>query len=383
MVKTDRAGRGSRRILGLMLVAAAVVGGAASAVAEERAGAPIIYAKPATRFENRAPAPVVQAAAAVAAPMTFNQFEGRSAPLPAAAAPDTRPAAEAVAFAAPAPAYIAPVAPTATRGAPPFAGAPYEIAGKWYVPMYEPDYDEVGVASWYGPNFHGKLSATGETYDQEALTAAHPTLPIPSMVRVTNLENGKSIIVKLNDRGPFVDDRIIDMSKGAARALDMIGKGTAKVRVQYVGPADGAEPVPAATPILYQQTAMPVQPVVQPAALSTASAPLPVAGPMTAATPSFVAEPAPLAVPARAPAGRGQGAVAAELHGFYLQAGSFADLDNAQKLRDRMPAGAFVTQADVNGTMYYRVMLGPWSNRAEAEAAQARTDAKTIVVAKN
>src|SRR5262245_28170255 len=119
----------------------------------------------------------------------------------------------------------------------PYAGPPYQVEGKWYVPTYEPNYDEIGIASWYGPTFHGKASASGETFDENAMTAAHPTLPIPSLVRVTNLENGRSVVVRLNDRGPFVDDRIIDLSRAAGKALDMHGKGTARVRVQYVGPA--------------------------------------------------------------------------------------------------------------------------------------------------
>jgi rare lipoprotein A len=114
----------------------------------------------------------------------------------------------------------------------PYAGPPYQVEGKWYVPTHEPNYDEVGIASWYGPNFHGKASATGEMFDEMAMTAAHPTLPIPSLVRVTNLSNGKSVVVRLNDRGPFVDDRHLFES---GRRVCTAGHG--QVRVQYVGPA--------------------------------------------------------------------------------------------------------------------------------------------------
>lgn len=113
-------------------------------------------------------------------------------------------------------------------------GKPYKINGKWYSPHYDPHYDETGVASWYGPGFHGKNTANGERYNQHGYTAAHTTLPLPSIVRVTNLENGRAINVRVNDRGPFHDDRIIDLSKSAAKKLGVVGSGTAKVRVQYL-----------------------------------------------------------------------------------------------------------------------------------------------------
>lgn len=113
-------------------------------------------------------------------------------------------------------------------------GKPYQIYGKWYKPEFQPDYNEEGIASWYGPGFHGNFTASGEAFDQDAMTAAHTTLPMPSMVRVTNVSNGKSVIVRINDRGPFKSDRIIDLSKAAAKELDVIRTGTAKVRLQYL-----------------------------------------------------------------------------------------------------------------------------------------------------
>ncbi len=116
-------------------------------------------------------------------------------------------------------------------------GHPYRVAGRTYIPRDNPHYSRVGLASWYGSAFHGRLTANGEVYDVNGLTAAHPTLPLPSYVRVTNLENGRSLVVRVNDRGPFAHDRLIDVS---ARAADMLGfrqEGTAKVRVDYVGPA--------------------------------------------------------------------------------------------------------------------------------------------------
>jgi rare lipoprotein A len=120
-------------------------------------------------------------------------------------------------------------------------GRRYEIAGKWYEPQEDPDYDQQGVASWYGPVFHGRLTANGEVFDRASLSAAHPTLPLPSYVRVTNLENDRSVIVRVNDRGPFARDRLIDVSERTAGLLGFHRNGTTRVRVEYVerAPLDG------------------------------------------------------------------------------------------------------------------------------------------------
>jgi rare lipoprotein A (peptidoglycan hydrolase) len=116
-------------------------------------------------------------------------------------------------------------------------GRPYRIAGRLYTPREDPNYDRTGIASWYGPGFHGRLTANGEVFDQYTLSAAHPTLPLPSYVRVTNLENDRSVMVRVNDRGPFAHDRIIDLSKRAADVLAFRGDGIARVRVEYEGRA--------------------------------------------------------------------------------------------------------------------------------------------------
>ena len=116
-------------------------------------------------------------------------------------------------------------------------GTPYEIEGEWYYPQENATYDNTGIASWYGPKFHGRRTANGEIFDMDLLTAAHPTLPMPVRAKVTNLENGRSVIVRINDRGPFAKDREIDMSRHAADFLGFKEKGTAKVRVQYLGRA--------------------------------------------------------------------------------------------------------------------------------------------------
>lgn len=116
-------------------------------------------------------------------------------------------------------------------------GKPYQVSGRWYVPRKDPNYDRRGVASWYGTAFHGRRTANGEIFDMSALTAGHRTLPLPSYAYVTNLKNGRTILVRVNDRGPYVNDRIIDLSKRSARELGFIGPGLARVRVRYAGPA--------------------------------------------------------------------------------------------------------------------------------------------------
>ena len=116
-------------------------------------------------------------------------------------------------------------------------GKPYLVAGREYVPEHDENYRAEGIASWYGADFHGRLTANGEVYDKEAISAAHPTLPMPCYARVTNLANGRSIIVRVNDRGPYAKDRVIDLSSKTAELLGYKGHGLARVRVEYAGPA--------------------------------------------------------------------------------------------------------------------------------------------------
>src|SRR5437660_1725391 len=122
-------------------------------------------------------------------------------------------------------------------------GKPYTVGGLVYVPEEDTNYRAEGMASWYGDDFHGRLTANGEVFDMASLTAAHPTLPMPSYARVTNLRNGKSLIVRVNDRGPYHGNRLIDVSNKAAELLDFKGNGVAKVRVEYVGraPLEGSD----------------------------------------------------------------------------------------------------------------------------------------------
>jgi rare lipoprotein A len=122
-------------------------------------------------------------------------------------------------------------------------GKPYMVAGRVYVPEEDVNYREEGLASWYGDDFHGRLTANGEVFDMASLTAAHPTLPMPSYARVTNMRNGKSLIVRVNDRGPYHGNRLVDVSNKAAELLEFRGNGVARVRVEYVGraPLEGSD----------------------------------------------------------------------------------------------------------------------------------------------
>lgn len=127
--------------------------------------------------------------------------------------------------------------PSAKPGArTPATMRPYQVNGVWYTPKADPDYDEKGIASWYGEQFHNRNTANGEVFDMDLITAAHKTLPLPSIVEVTDLDTGKKLRVRVNDRGPFVSGRIIDLSKGAAQKLGIYRKGVARVRVRYIGP---------------------------------------------------------------------------------------------------------------------------------------------------
>ncbi len=133
--------------------------------------------------------------------------------------------------------YYAGKGPLPRGGGRYLVGDPYQVAGKWFVPSEQPGYDKKGLASWYGEAFHRRQTSNGEYFDMAMLSAAHATLPLPSYAKVTNLENGRSVIVRINDRGPFVDTRVIDLSKRSADVLGFKRQGTTKVRVQYIGPA--------------------------------------------------------------------------------------------------------------------------------------------------
>jgi rare lipoprotein A len=255
-------------------------------------------------------------------------------------------------------------------------GPPYQANGRWFVPTPEPGYSVNGTASWYGPNFHGQRGANGEVYDQEAMTAAHPTLPLNSLVQVTNLSNGREVIVRITDRGPFVGDRVIDLSHAAAQVLGYDASGTARVNVRYLGPAprrvnaDGsmaerdtpAQPVMAQSPAAQPEEGSPVQLT----AAQNAGAPVSLLPPQT--------EPQPMAQPAVMQTELAGAPATAESAGaYFVQVGAFSDVDNAQRVRSAIGSvGPVVldTRRNAAGLELFRVRLGPWQSRAEAESAR-------------
>lgn len=240
-------------------------------------------------------------------------------------------------------------------------GPPYEANGRWYVPTPEPGYQQTGTASWYGPQFHGQRTASGETFDETALTAAHPTLPIPSLVQVTNLENGREVIVRVNDRGPFVGDRLIDLSRGAAQVLGFESQGQARVNVRYLGPAprrvnsDGSM-APASPPAPVPASAQPEEgprSLLPPPSVETDLAGAPADSlPAPASRPSYVAP---------------------VTGGYFVQVGAFSDLSNAHRVRDAVEAAGPVAvdiRTAASGAELFRVRVGPFASRDEADAAR-------------
>jgi rare lipoprotein A len=230
------------------------------------------------------------------------------------------------------------IEPRARSGNPPF----YDVFGKrYYVLSSSVGYWERGVASWYGPGFHKVRTSTGEPYDMYGMTAAHRTLPLPAYVRVTNLQNGRSVVVRVNDRGPFVGNRIIDLSYTAAAKLDMLRNGTAMVEIRTIDPT---APPPAIT------------------ASALATAPTAPAAAGAAASPA----PAPLTVVpvAEAPA-----------PALFVQAGAFADPANAERLAERLRGGnlgkVFVRDDQIAGRRMYRVRIGPVPDVADFDRVVA------------
>ena len=207
---------------------------------------------------------------------------------------------------------------------------PYQVRGRWYTPKEQPDYEEVGMASWYGDAFNGRPTSTGERFDMHALTAAHKTLPLPGLVEVTNLDNGRRLVVRINDRGPFVDSRIIDLSREAANELGMLSQGVGRVRVRYLGRAP-------------QQGG---------GTLLRASAPAPrVSAPVSA--------PVQVAAAPVAPA-------VEEVSIYWVQARTFSDQGEARRIADSLSGWV---RADLNGGRF-NVVVGPWDSANAAEAAR-------------
>jgi rare lipoprotein A len=247
------------------------------------------------------------------------------------------------------------IEPRSRNGNPPF----YDVMGKrYFVLSSSSGYVERGVASWYGPGFHKVRTSTGEPYDMYGMTAAHKTLPLPAYVRVTNLQNGRSIVVRVNDRGPFVGNRIIDLSYTAASKLDMLRNGTAMVEVRSIEP--GSIIAPPAAPLTAQIAAPPSAPV---------AAPL-TATPLTTAeaTPPAQAE---SAAPPEAASDSSAGGVAnvPVPRALFIQAGAFSDPKNAERLMEKLSGGGygkvFVRDNEIAGRRMYRVRIGPVPSVAE------------------
>ncbi len=292
-------------------------------------------------------------------------------------------------------------------------GKPYSVNGESYTPQYQPFYEEEGMASWYGPGFHGSKTSYGEVYNSGDMTAAHRTLPLPSMVEVTNLNNGKSTIVRVNDRGPFSKGRIIDVSKAAAEKLGMIGTGTAKVSVRYLKdeteqyilarggslsafqtasanstPAqmyqraeEMAAEAPAAPIYTVSSNSLSSLGVKEANASDDLSAYKPAAGatsrdlpPLTTTTPNAQVDgtletanlTVPTVLPASSPIGKPRGSIVGmrpTQGSTFIQVGAFGIEENARKTANQMAMyGNATTQPySANGRSVYRVRLGPLS----------------------
>ena len=259
-------------------------------------------------------------------------------------------------------------------------GDPYEVGGVWYYPKANSNYDEVGIASWYGPKFHGKITANGAVYDMNALTAAHKTLPMPSKVRVTNLDNGRSLILDVNDRGPFVNGRIIDLSRRASQLLGFERNGLAMVRVQAISakgslyvaekldtPPDEQEMVEAvpSVKVAVNELTLPDGAV--------ASLPKDVTPVANDISPTVVVS--------------GSEPLSFQSPEMFLQVGAFLQENNASTLSGRLShfAPVRVIPVELDNRTYYRVRLGPVMNVDEADELLQRlissgyTDARLVL----
>lgn len=255
------------------------------------------------------------------------------------------------------PANIDAIPDAVPRAEPLHRGAmrPYTVMGRHYMPMTAvAPYRARGVASWYGRRYHGKQTSSGEIYDMYAMTAAHTTLPIPSYARVTNVITGKSVVVRVNDRGPFIDSRLIDLSYTAAHKLGVLAGGSAMVEVESIIP--GAAPPAVA--------AIPAVPAIAPTPAAPAVAPPPVA-----------VSPAPPSAPSPDTAPERRIALASDSAGTYLQLAAFGAKGNAEayasRLRAEQPWLAAQLQVYIRDGLF-RVNAGPYASQSDARAAADR-----------
>lgn len=253
-------------------------------------------------------------------------------------------------------------------------GQPYQIDGKWYYPGINWSYNETGIASWYGRDFNGKYTANGERYDMNTLTAAHRTLPMPSIVEVTNLDNGRSIQLRVNDRGPYARDRILDVSRRAAQLLGFENAGTAHVRVQLLqqqtlqaqllAQRNGGPDVEAPTQLAAAEpvAAVNAQALTPPAGASTTTTQ---PAPTSRAATSHLA----LVSPAEAATPKTPTVAPTSNSKMYIQAGAFSRRDNAESLKAKLTqfGSVNIDAARVNGANVYRVRIGPIATTGEAD----------------
>ena len=212
-------------------------------------------------------------------------------------------------------------------------GNPYKIMGKWYYPKEDYSYSEVGTASWYGKDFHAKKTANGEKYDMNSLTAAHRTLPLPSIVKVTNLENGRSLVLRVNDRGPYAKSRIIDVSKRASQLLGFYTQGTTKVRVEVMEKESKA--------LKAALTGEPIEENIY-----------------------QVQETAPIITSAHEP--MAQNNISYPKGSYFVQVGSFSMKSGAQSIASQLDVKSNIFYTNVNGQNFYRVRVGPFIDEQSA-----------------
>ncbi len=245
-----------------------------------------------------------------------------------------------------------------------YVGESYQVAGRWFTPKVQPNYDKTGPASWYGEAFNRRMTSNGEWFDMTRLTAAHPTLPLPSYAKVTNVNNGKVIVVRINDRGPFVGPRIIDLSKQSASALGFKQQGTATVRVQYIGPAplndDGSNLVAMNQEL---ENGTPLRQMIAAASGKRRAEPVQVAQVDPDEQGAYAAE------QEQSIAQVEQSAPSAV--NYFVQAGTFADPDNAERLRQEFVNIGPVQVAELMGNdgPVYRMRVGPFDNLHDAQVA--------------
>lgn len=260
-------------------------------------------------------------------------------------------------------------------------GTPYTVQGIWYYPAVDYDYRETGIASWYGPNFHGKPTANGETFDMNEISAAHRTLPLPSLVRVVNLRNGRALQVRINDRGPFARNRIIDLSRRAAQLLGFENEGTAPVRVEILADESRRMAAVAQGGAPSQMAAVPTAPV-SVVSLDDSSAP-------KDARPGAKAPPRPAAAEDSPVAGDPVVRIVpvSGARNIYVQAGSFVQPHLADRMKRNLSpiAATRVIPAQVGNQRFYRVRVGPVGTVEAGDAllndviARGYPDARIVV----